>query len=481
MSAVGSHVVPLEKLQGALFDVDGTLLDTMPQFWPSWPEWGKPHGLTMTEDDFYGYAGWPVPDILRDIYERQKGYKVDKAFEERLLAEYKVIHARRMKETSPPPRIEAVVAAAKEHVAAGVPIVAATSGLRETVEHHLQVAGLGDLFPKERIVCAADVGPGRGKPKPDIFLRAAEVVGADPRYCIAYEDAEAGFEAAWHAGCQVVDVRDFTGYPCPPALRRAMEKQRAKREWLRERSEEQDGGPVAKKQRMSEDKLIEQDSDFTAAAGKHLLYLHGWGSHNVKQSPVYLALQKSLGDAIVQIHVPAYHPGGDTSQTRLLNFLEELGNIARSLPSGRFDAAVGHSFGALLVALLQEKQPELIGRAVLLAPAIDNFERNFAKVSRESWHMPSEYVEELRSLPARPAIRVPCVVVHGSFDTDAEGSDPWRVREWSNDQHFHASYFPEGVNHGLEPWRDSMEKWSEIPQLSELLQWCLGNAALPQG
>jgi len=463
MSMVGLHAVPPEELQGALFDVDGTLLDTMPQFWPSWPEWGKPHGLMITEDDFYGYAGWPMPDILRDIYERQKVCKVDHAFAQQLLAEYMVIHQRRMKEIPPPPPIAAVVAAAKGHVAAGVPIVAATSGLRETVEHHLHVAGLGELFPPERIVCAADVGPGRGKPKPDIFLHAAKLVGADPKYCIAYEDAEAGFEAAWHAGCQVIDVRDLPGYPCPPALHRAIEKQRARRDWLRESVTEQDSAMSA----------------FTMAADKHLLYLHGWGHTEPEKRPVFIALQKALGAASVKVHVPCYHPGGEISQTRLVKFLEDLRDWGRSLPSGRFDAAVGYSVGGLLVALLQEKYPEVIGRAVLLAPAIDNFKRNFAKVPRESWHMPPEYVEELRGLLARPAIRVPSVLLHGSLDTDEGGSDPWRVREWTDDQPFKASYFPEGVNHNLEPWLYSLEKSPGIPQLPELLAWSLEKAALP--
>lgn len=236
MSAVGSRSVPPEKLQGALFDVDGTLVDSMPQFWPSWPEWGNLHGLTITEDDFYSYSGWPMPDILRDIYERQKGERVGDEFTARLLREYKAIHDRRMKELGPPAPILATVERARAHFAAGLPVVAATSGLRDTVEHHLSAVGLSDIFPPERIVCAADLPPGRGKPKPDIFLRAAEVAGVDPRFCVAYEDAEAGFEAAWLAGCHVIDVRDFEGYPCPPALKRAMVKERARRSWLQEDS-----------------------------------------------------------------------------------------------------------------------------------------------------------------------------------------------------------------------------------------------------
>lgn len=62
MSAVGSRTIPQAELQGALFDVDGTLIDSMPQFWPSWPEWAALYGMQVTEDEFYAYSGchWAV-------------------------------------------------------------------------------------------------------------------------------------------------------------------------------------------------------------------------------------------------------------------------------------------------------------------------------------------------------------------------------------------------------------------------------------
>ena len=58
------------------------------------------------------------------------------------------------------------------------------------------------------------------------------MVGADPARCVAYEDAEAGLEAAWRAGCHVVDVTDYPGYPLPDGLAKAKVQQRAARAWL---------------------------------------------------------------------------------------------------------------------------------------------------------------------------------------------------------------------------------------------------------
>ena len=66
MTTVGSHVVPERELQATLFDVDGTLVDSMPRFFPSWNDAGARHGITMSEDEFYAFAGMPLPDICRE-------------------------------------------------------------------------------------------------------------------------------------------------------------------------------------------------------------------------------------------------------------------------------------------------------------------------------------------------------------------------------------------------------------------------------
>jgi HAD superfamily hydrolase (TIGR01509 family) len=63
---------------------------------------------------------------------------------------------------------------------------------------------LEDVF--RIIVTPLDVPAGRGKPAPDMFLVAAERMGADPKRCLVFEDAEPGIQAALAAGMQVVRV-----------------------------------------------------------------------------------------------------------------------------------------------------------------------------------------------------------------------------------------------------------------------------------
>ena len=68
----------------------------------------------------------------------------------------------------------------------------------------LEATGLTGLF--EIIITPHDVGPGRGKPAPDMFLLAAERMGVAPRECVVFEDAEPVVQAALAAGMAVVRV-----------------------------------------------------------------------------------------------------------------------------------------------------------------------------------------------------------------------------------------------------------------------------------
>eukprot|EP00392_Amoebophrya_sp_AT5.2_P011160 g11235.t1 len=137
----------------------------------------------------------------------------------------------------------------------------------------------------------------------------------------------------------------------------------------------------------------------------------------------------------LRFHAPSYHPGGDVSRTRLVAFLEALrSDAATNTARGKYAAIFGYSVGGMLAAVFQDRYPHLVDRVVLLAPAIDNYERNFAHLAPRDYWMPAQYVEELKGLPARPTIRVPTVLIHGDAESDAGGSAPWRVREWVETQ-----------------------------------------------
>jgi HAD superfamily hydrolase (TIGR01509 family) len=90
-----------------------------------------------------------------------------------------------------------------------IPFGVATSTRRSTALWKLEKAGLGGRFAV--IVCGDEVE--RGKPAPDIFLRAAAFLGAAPEDCLGLEDSPAGLRALAAAGIPAVFIKDMVEPP----------------------------------------------------------------------------------------------------------------------------------------------------------------------------------------------------------------------------------------------------------------------------
>lgn len=210
---VGPHVVPESELEGLIFDLDGTLIDSMPLFYPAWPETCENFDLPpLTLEEFYGFAGVPMPDIVRAIH-RNAAVQCDDERCEQFLDRLKAAQAREEARKGSPQRIECVISLATTALAAGKRVAVATSGVKEHVRSHLALTGLDQIFSeaKGNLVCASDLPPGRGKPLPDIYLEAARRIGCKPCKCRAYEDGESGLCAAYRAGMHVIDVTAMKG------------------------------------------------------------------------------------------------------------------------------------------------------------------------------------------------------------------------------------------------------------------------------
>lgn len=83
-----------------------------------------------------------------------------------------------------------------------MPMAVASGGSRLVVEKCLRAVEISDWF--DEVVTADDVN--EGKPAPDVFLRAAELLNVDPARCLALDDAPAGIMAAQRAGMQVMSI-----------------------------------------------------------------------------------------------------------------------------------------------------------------------------------------------------------------------------------------------------------------------------------
>jgi len=96
--------------------------------------------------------------------------------------------------------VAGVEAAIQSLIARNIPVCVASNGSHKKIEHSLQACDLLKYFPQNRF-SREDVA--RGKPAPDLFLFAAEVMGVPPEFVVVVEDSHAGMRAALDAGMTV--------------------------------------------------------------------------------------------------------------------------------------------------------------------------------------------------------------------------------------------------------------------------------------
>ena len=193
--------IPAGDFDGYIFDLDGTLVDTMPVHYRSWETALRHEGLAGNLDEDYFYALGGVPSIqVAELMAAKHGLKIGSSAG---VAERKEdIYREQLAEAMVSP-IDPVVTFARQ-VALTHPVAIATGGTPDVAFPSLKAVGLDDLF--KIVVTPLDVAPGRGKPHPDMFLEAARRIGVKPEKCLVFEDAEPGVRAARAAGMQVVRV-----------------------------------------------------------------------------------------------------------------------------------------------------------------------------------------------------------------------------------------------------------------------------------
>jgi beta-phosphoglucomutase-like phosphatase (HAD superfamily) len=178
-----------------IFDLDGTLADTMPIHFRAWTEVAERFHLAFPESRFYAMGGVPTIKIAATLLAEQ-----NLALDPAMLTEAKETAV--LRHFSEVRAIEPVVEIARRCRELG-PVAIASGGGRSMVERTLRQIGLGDFFSV--VVAAEDTT--RHKPEPDVFLEAARRMGAEPAVCTVYEDTDVGLEAARRAGMRSVDVR----------------------------------------------------------------------------------------------------------------------------------------------------------------------------------------------------------------------------------------------------------------------------------
>jgi HAD superfamily hydrolase (TIGR01509 family) len=196
MATIGEINLTADGFDAVIFDCDGTLVHSMPLHFEAWCEALSMHGAAniFKEDVFYAMGGRPTQDIVVEIND-EYGLKLDPE---------KVAFSKREAFLRKLGQLELIdeVAAFAESLRGKLPMAIATGGTRLVIEKTLQAVGVSDLF--EEVITADDVA--NGKPAPDIFLKAAQMLGVKPERCLVLEDAPAGVMAGRLAGMTVIAI-----------------------------------------------------------------------------------------------------------------------------------------------------------------------------------------------------------------------------------------------------------------------------------
>lgn len=185
------------KAKGLIFDLDGTLADTMPIHYVAWKNAAAKYGIDFTPELFAQLAGIPLYPTVeklnqlfgKNIDPREMGDLKESEFELNM-------HLT--------PEIKIVTDLVRENYGK-IPMAVGTGGSRRLSLKTLRNIGMENYF--NILVSSEDVK--NFKPHPETFLKCADLMGVDPADCEVFEDGVLGMQAAREAGMMVVDVTKY--------------------------------------------------------------------------------------------------------------------------------------------------------------------------------------------------------------------------------------------------------------------------------
>jgi beta-phosphoglucomutase family hydrolase len=185
------------RVKGLIFDLDGTIADTMPIHYIAWKNAAARYGIDFTVELFAQLAGVPLYPTVEKL-NKLFGKNIDpKEMGDAKELEYE----QNMDKIEP---IEPVIALIRKYHGK-LPMSVGTGGLTRIAWKTLEIVDVDKYI--DIVVSSEDVI--HYKPHPETFLRCAELMGVEPSACQVFEDGMLGIQAAKDAGMMVTDVTAY--------------------------------------------------------------------------------------------------------------------------------------------------------------------------------------------------------------------------------------------------------------------------------
>lgn len=185
-------------IKGLIFDLDGTILDSMPLHHDGYNHALAPYGVFYPKEVFRSRGGIPTRETLLMIAEENgiDDFDLEATLEaKRLFVED---HLDRIELITP------VFDIIKSYHGQ-LPMAIGTGSNRKVVNEMFEKFPLGQYI--DRVVTATEVT--HFKPHPETFLKCAQLINVRPEDCVVFEDGKPGMQAAQTAGMKVIDVTKY--------------------------------------------------------------------------------------------------------------------------------------------------------------------------------------------------------------------------------------------------------------------------------